>query len=177
MRPKNHIQMQFFLGVFKLKILIFSIIQHIHVHVCLCTSKESWEQALSISIIYDMRVVHFAYLNLCQNANILCVYAVLRATMHFFKKFFIRTAIEASKFASALIFTPEWKNNIKSDLRLDCTDKNYRIQKNRKQLSFLKIWVRDKSWSVSQIFAPTEGNNVRKPTLQWKRGRYLRPFI
>ena len=84
----------------------------------------------------------------------------------FFKKFFIRTAIEASKFVSAMIFRPKQKNNIKSGLRLDCTDKNYRIQKNRKQLSFLEIWVRDKSWSVSQIFAPTEGNNVRKPTIQ-----------
>ena len=126
--------------MFKLKFFIFSIIQHI----CLCTSKESREQALSISIFDDMHVVHFVYLNSCQNANILCVYAVLRATMHFLKKFLIRTATDASKFASALIFTPKWKNYIKSVLRLDCADKNYRIQKNRKKLSFLEIWVWDR---------------------------------
>ena len=135
--------MQFFLGVFKLKILILSIIQHIY-NVCLCTSKESQEQALSITIFEDMREIHFACLILCQSANILCIYAVVRATKHFFKKFFIRTAIEASKIVSALIFTPKRKNNIKSGLRLDCTDKNYRIQKNQKQLSFLKFWVFEK---------------------------------
>ena len=44
--------------------------------------------------------------------------------------------------------------------------KNYRIQKNQKQLSFLKFWVCVKSWSVSQMFAPTESNNVCKPTIQ-----------
>ena len=137
MRPKNHIQMQFFLGVFKLKILIFSIIQH----TCLCTSKESWEQALSITILDDMPAVHFAFLNLCQNENILCIYAVLRATMHFFTNIFIRTAIEASIFVSALIFTPKRKNNLKSSHRLNCTDKNYRFKKNQKQLSFLKFGV------------------------------------
>ena len=115
--------MQFFLGVFKLKILIFSIIQH----TCLCTSKESREQALSISIFENMCAVNFAFQNLCQNTNILCIHAVVRATMHFFTKFFLRTVIEASKIASALIITPKRKNNIKSDLRLDCTDKNYKI--------------------------------------------------
>ena len=122
MRPKNHIQMQFFLGVFKLKILIFSIIQH----TCLCTSKESREQALSISIFENMRALQ-SFQNLCQNTNILCIHAVVRATMHFFTKFFLRTIIEASKIASALIIMPKRKNNIKSDLRLDCTDKNYKI--------------------------------------------------
>ena len=120
MKPKNHIQIQFFLGVFKLKILIFSFIQH----KCLCTSKESREKALSISIFHDMRVVHFAFKNLSQNANILCIHAVLRRTMHFFTKIFIRTAIEASQFIFSLKFTPKRKNYIKSYLRLDCSDKN-----------------------------------------------------